>query len=264
MQTDPTRITSDAMAKGASLQPPVRISYGQDTLQFGDLRLPAGDGPHPVVMVIHGGFWRPAYTLDQMGELCTALAAAGLATWNLEYRGIGCAGGGWPGTFDDVVKAADHLGEVALEYPLDRTNVVIVGFSAGGQLALLLGSRIPVRGVVSLAGVVDLRRAWELGVGHGLVETFLGGSPTEVPDNYLCASPKELLPLGIPQRLVHGTEDDVVPLEISDGYTKAAKAAGDDARLIAIPKGSHRCLIDPQSAEWPVIRDAISDLSKSG
>ncbi len=192
------------------------------------------------------------------------LAARGFATWNLEYRGIGCVGGGWPGTFDDIVKGADHLDKLALQNPLDRTNVVVVGFSAGGQLALLLGSRILVRGVVSLAGVADLRRAWELGVGHGLVEAFLGGSPAEVPDNYRQASPKELLPLGIPQRLVHGTEDDVVPFEISDSYMKAAKAAGDDARLIAILKGSHRDLIDPGAVGWPVIRETILSLSMSG
>lgn len=245
------------------LSPPpadVRLPYGSDPLQFGDLRLPKAKGPHPVVIVIHGGFWRAAYNLDHIGHLCAALTAAGLATWNLEYRRIGNNGGCWPGTFEDVLSGADYVPTLAGKYPVDAKKTITVGHSAGGHLALLLAARRRVRGVVSLAGVADLRRAWELGLSNNVVASFLGGAPQEVPDRYLQASPLELLPLGVPQRLVHGEKDDVVPFEISENYIKAAKAAGDDARLVALPEAGHFELIDPRSAEWPLIQQTLVSL----
>src|SRR5262245_60200302 len=141
-------------------------------MQFGELRLPGGDGPHPVVIAIHGGFWKAAYGLDHIGPVCEALAGAGVATWNLEYRRIGNPGGGWPGTLEDVALGAGHLREIAGEHRLDLKRVVVVGHSAGGHLALWLAGRgrsrdMPLRGVVSLAGVADLRLAWELRLSNG-------------------------------------------------------------------------------------------------
>lgn len=239
------------------LSPPTadaRLPYGSDPLQFGDLRLPQAKGRHPVAIVIHGGFWRAAYGLDHIGHLCAALTAAGLATWNVEYRRIGNDGGGWPGTFEDVLRGAGHVATLAEKYPVDAKRTIAVGHSAGGHLALLLAGRQRVRGVVSLAGVADLRRAWELGLSNNAVASFLGGSPQEVPGRYRQASPLELLPLGVPQRLVHGAKDDVVPFEISENYVKAAKTAGDDARLVALPQAGHFELIDPRFAEWPHIQ----------
>jgi acetyl esterase/lipase len=245
------------------LSPPTadaRLPYGSDPLQFGDLRLPKTEGRHPLVIVIHGGFWRSAYHLDHIGHLCAALTAAGLATWNLEYRRIGDNGGGWPGTFEDVLRGADYVAALAEKYPIDAKRTIAVGHSAGGHLALLLAKRQRVRGVVSLAGVADLRRAWELGLSNNVVVSFLGGAPQEVPDRYQEASPLELLPLGVPQQLVHGVRDDVVPFEISENYVKAAKAAGDDARLVALPEAGHFELIDPRSAEWPQVHQTVLSL----
>ncbi len=123
--------------------PPVdhRLSYGTDEFQFGDLRLPKGAGPHPVAIVIHGGCWMSEYGLSYMGHLSAALTEAGVATWCVEYRRVGNQGGGWPGTFEDVARAADHLRKIAKTYPLDLNQVIAVGHSAGGHLALWLAAR---------------------------------------------------------------------------------------------------------------------------
>jgi len=247
------------------LTPPpadARIAYGTAPQQFGDLRMPKGAGPFPVVIVIHGGFWRSAYSLEHIGHLCAALTRAGFATWSLEYRRIGDPGGGWPGTGEDIASGAEYLRKLAEKYPLDLGRVAAVGHSAGGQLALWLAAehRLPLRGVVSLAGVADLRRAWELRLSDGVVGDLLGGAPDAVAERYRQASPMERLPLGVAQRLVHGTRDDIVPFEISQKYQAAAAAAGDDARLIALEGAGHFELIDPRSREWPEIERTIRDL----
>jgi acetyl esterase/lipase len=248
-----------------------RIPYGADPLQFGDLRLPAGPGPHAVVVVAHGGFWRAAYNLDHIGRLCAALTGAGFATWSLEYRRLGQAGGGWPGTLLDVARGADHLRALAGAYPLDLGRVVATGHSAGGHLALWLAARpripagdvlyapdpLPLRGVVALAPVADLRRAWELHLSRDVVEDFLGGRPDAAPARYATASPAALLPLGLPQTLIHGTADDSVPYGMSVDYQAAARAAGDAVDLVTLPGVGHFELIDPHSAVWPVVEGAI-------
>jgi acetyl esterase/lipase len=244
------------------LAPPpadARIKYGNAPQQFGDLRLPKGAGPHPVAIVIHGGYWRSAYGLEHIGHLCAALTRAGVATWSLEYRRIGDPGGGWPATGNDVLRGAEYLRTLARSYPLDLTRVVAVGHSAGGQLALWLAAqhKIPLRGVVSLAGVADLRRAWELGLSRGVVAELLGGTPQEQPERYHQASPIELLPLGVPERLLHGTRDDVVPIELSRRFQAAAAAAGDDARLTELPNAGHFDLIDPRTNAWAQVQDSV-------
>lgn len=262
-----------------SAPPPAdeRIAYGELPSQFGDLRLPrlAGDGSYPVVVYLHGGFWRAAYSLDLGARSCAELTAThGFATWNLEYRRLGEDGGGWPGTFQDVARGADHLRHLAQQYPLDLERVVFIGHSAGGHLALWLAarSRIPEgdplavgsplqpRGAVSLAGVVDLRRGWELNLSNGVVGDLLGGSPDEVPDRYAAASPVELLPTGLPQVLIHGTADDRVPYELSRAYLEAAIACGDDAELITLPDADHFEVIDPESHAWPHVLGAVQRL----
>jgi len=253
------------------LTPPpadARIAYGQAPQQFGDLRLPKGAGPDapavPVAIVIHGGYWRSAYGLEHIGHLCAALTRAGVATWSLEYRRIGDPGGGWPATGEDVVRGAEYLRTLAQRHPLDLTRVVAIGHSAGGQLALWLAAqhRIPLRGVVSLAGVSDLRRAGELGLSRGIVAELLGGTPQEQPERYHQASPIELLPLGVPEWLLHGTKDDVVPIELSRRFQAAAAAAGDDARLIELPDAGHFELIDPRTHAWAQVEAAVLDLLK--
>ena len=251
----------------------LRLPYGRDPLQFGDLRLPAGPGPHPCVVVVHGGFWRARYDLEHVGHLCRALAAAGLATWNVEYRRVGNARGGWPGTFRDVARAAAHLFATALDHRLAPDRISVLGHSAGGHLALwLAGLRavpadspvwaapLPFRAAVSLAGVLDLRRAWALGLSGGAVQGVLGGGPDEVADRYAAASPVELLPLGVRQLLVHGAADAAVPVEIGETYHGVATARGDDATLLVLPDTGHFELIDPEARVWPTILEAVVPL----
>ncbi len=251
-----------------------RLRYGPDPLNFGDLRLPTGNGPHPIVIVIHGGFWRAKYDLEHTGHLCAALTDDGYATWNIEYRRIGNPGGGWPGTFEDVAIGAKHVRELASEYGLDLSRVITLGHSAGGHLALWLAGchkisegdplyvddPLPLAGVVSLAGVCDLRRGWELDLSKGIVGDFLGGSPGEVPERYGAASPAQLLPLGVRQALVHGTEDDNVPYEISEHYYENAVAAGDKVELVTLEGAGHFEVIDPGSKEWPSVVGAVRSL----
>ena len=233
-----------------------RIPYGSGEFQFAELRIPETAGPHPIAIVIHGGFWRALYGLDYIGPACDALTAAGMATWNIEYRRIGQAGGGWPGTFEDVSHAADHLQSIAAEFNLDLNRVIAMGHSAGGHLALWLATRKKwLRGVISLAGVADLRRAFELKLSNTVVADFLGGSPDEVPDRYKFASPIEQLPLGLPQKLFHGTLDDSVPYEISRRYVQAAKIPGDDVELITLENAGHFELVDPRTKEFGLVRE---------
>src|SRR5258706_2936882 len=207
-----------------------RLAYGKDAYQFAEIRVPKSNGPHPVAIVLHGGFWREKYDLSYIRPVCDALTDAGVATWNLEYRRIGNPGGGWPGTLDDVAAGADHLASLSSRFNLDLARVIAIGHSAGGHLALWLASRKELlAGAISLAGVVDLRRAWELQLSNTVIAEFLGGSPDEVPDRYNFSSPIERLPFGIPQKLFHGTADESVPFEISERYVKAAQLRGDRA-----------------------------------
>jgi dipeptidyl aminopeptidase/acylaminoacyl peptidase len=245
-----------------SLPPPPydhRIEYGAGPFHFGYLRLPKSKGPHPVVVVIHGGFWRAAFDLEHSGHLCAALTRAGLATWSLEYRRIGNPGGAWPGTFEDVRQGAAHLLQAGSQYGLDLSRAVAIGHSAGGHLALWLGAEKPLRwrGVISLAGVADLRRAWELKLSNTVVADLLGGTPTDHPERYARASPLERLPLRVPTRLLHGDRDDIVPLEISQRFAAAAQRAGDDVVLTPLAGADHFDVIDPRSAVWSEVERSV-------
>jgi acetyl esterase/lipase len=254
------------------------IAYGPLPLQFGELRLPGGPGPHPVLVTLHGGFWRARYDLAYFGVVCDALAAAGVATWNVEYRRLGQEGGGWPGTLHDVGAAVDHMRELAARFPLDLDRVGALGHSAGGHLALWAAGRarvatasplsrphpLPLRCVVALAGVCDLRRAWELRLSSNVTEDFLGGTPHAVPERYAAASPAELLPLGVPQALIHGTEDDSVPYEISVDYHEAARAAGDEVMLVTLAGAGHFEMVDPATPEWAAVHEATLSLLRGG
>lgn len=256
-----------AMDMFALAPPPytARIQYAPGEHQFGDLRLPRGKGPFPVVIGIHGGYWRSRYDLAYFGHACASLTEAGIATWNIEYRRTGHEGGGWPGTFRDVAAAADYLRPLALEYALDLNRVVTLGHSAGGHLALWLAARhripegdplytedpLPLKGAVALAGVVDLRRAHTLGLSEDATGLLMGCVPAQHLERYASASPYELLPLGVRQFLLHGTADDSVPLELSERYEERAVALGDPATLLTLPDTGHFELVDPTSNVWP-------------
>ena len=237
-----------------------RIPYGDDPLQFGDLRLPKGAGPYPVVMVIHGGCWQAQYDLAHIGNLSAALTKAGAATWTIEYRRIGNPGGGWPGTLDDVVKATGYVKILARTYPLDLKHVVAVGHSAGGHLALYAASRhMGLSGAVSLAGVVDLRRAAKEHVCGDAASQLVDGQA----DRYAKASPIELLPLGVPTRLVHGVEDKIVPVAFSKDYEIAAHKAGDNVRTMVVEKAGHFELIAPGSSAWKTVETTVMELLRN-
>lgn len=242
----------------------VRVAYGADGNQFFDLRLPKSPEPHPLAIVIHGGYWRARYDLGYMGHLCAALAAEGVATANLEYRRVGNAGGGWPGTFADIRAAYQFLMQNASKYRFDPKRVIVMGHSAGGQLALCLAAHEKgLRGAVSLAGVVDLQRAYGLHLSNDAVVEFLGGTPNEVADHYREADPMRL-GIGARQWLVHGSEDDVVPPALSADYVRAKVKIREDAQLAKIDGAGHFEVVDPRTVAWRdvgrVVRDAAGEL----
>src|ERR1700676_3815391 len=255
-----------------NLPPPpadIRLAYGPDPNEFLDLRLPAAKekskSPFPVVINIHGGFWRAKYNLDHAGHFCAALTARGLATANLEYRRVGNDGGGWPGTFSDIRSAYNFVLQNARTHNLDSTRIVVAGHSAGGQLALCLAAHEPaVRGLVSLAGVVDLQRAYELHLSNDAVVEFLRGTPAQVPDHYNEADPRKLSIAQARQRLIHGLSDDIVPPPFTrDSVAAKKKRAGekkDDAQLLEIPGASHFDLIDPRTPAWKQVQQTILQL----
>lgn len=251
-----------------------RFSYGNDPFQFGELRLPKGRGRHPVVIVIHGGCWYSEYDLNQLGSFNARLTELGVATWSLEYRRIGNPGGGWHGTFDDVAEGADHLRVLARTFPLDLNRVIVIGHSAGGHLAFWLAARrrlpaasplynknpLQVRGVVSLAGVTDLRKFRPNC--RDAVTKLLGGSPEEVLERYQQTSPIEMLPLGVEQRLILGAVDRIVPGELGESYQTAARKKGDRVDLTSVAGAGHFDLIAPQSFAWPAVEGAVRSLLK--
>jgi acetyl esterase/lipase len=232
----------------------MRHRYGDHFHQFGDLLLPRdADGPLPVAVLLHPGFWREQFTLDTSEDLARDLTGRGWAAWNVEYRRVGeSSGGGYPATLEDVSAAIDFL--QTLDAPLDLARVVTVGQSAGGHLALWAASReapaVPLAGAVSQAGTLDLRAADRDGLGDGAARDFMGGSADERAEAYADASPIERVPLGVPQLLVHGEADDVVPPSQSSAYAEAARAAGDDVELVLRPGEDHFVHTDPSNPAW--------------
>lgn len=232
------------------------VRYGADPSQFAELSIPLGtDGPPPVAVVIHGGFWRSAYDLSLGRPLAATLPPRGWAALNVEYRRVG-GGGGFAATLADVAAAIDAL--AAVVEPLDLTRVVTIGHSAGGQLAAWAATRVDaavaVTAVVAQAGVLDLRRAAADRLGNGATQAFLGGEPSDVPERYDVASPIEQLPLGVPVLCIHGRGDANVPLSQSEAFVAVATASGDDAELITVD-GDHFVLIDPASGAWSTVLD---------
>jgi len=238
-----------------------RLSYGSDPNQFGELRVPKGGGPFPVLISIHGGYWRAKYDLAYMGHLCAALTGKGLATWNLEYRRVGNAGGGWPGTFEDVRNGYRFVSQIAKRYNLDPAKWAAVGHSAGGQLALCLAGHEPaVKRVVSLAGVVDLQQAWELHLSDNAVVGFLGGEPAAVPEHYHEADPMQLKIPQATQWLIHGASDDTVPPFLSRNYAEQKKTRGENVHYLEISTAGHFDLVDPRSSAWPKVEGTVMHL----
>jgi acetyl esterase/lipase len=216
----------------------VIVPYGEHPSQVAELFEPAGEA-RGVTVLIHGGFWRAAYDRHLMDELCRDLAARGWAAWNLEYRRLG-DGGGWPETFDDVEAGIGAIGA-------STTQLLAIGHSAGGHLALWAAARRLVTHAVAQAGVVDLAEAARLGLSGGVVDELVA---RELYDR---ASPAAMLPLGVPHLLVHGEQDDTVPVAMSRAYGAAAVAAGDDVSLVTLPGVGHFEHLDPASDAWRAV-----------
>ena len=246
-------------------------AYGARSDQVADLWLPDGDVPDtgwPVVVLVHGGFWRHRYRRDLMEPLARDLAARGLAAWNVEYRRVPPPDeilpvedrGGWPTTLQDVAAAVDALAD--LDAPLDLHRVATVGHSAGGQLALWLASRARLPGdapggaprllpavAVGLAPAADLRGGERAGMGNGAMADLLGGTSTEVPERWDVADPLRHVGHGVPVLLVHGEQDESVPPTQSQAYAEAVTAAGDEV-IVTTDAGDHMAVIDPSSPLW--------------
>ena len=218
-----------------------------------------------MAVLIHGGFWRARYDLRLEDGLVADLTRRGWAAWNLEFRRLGWRSrGGWPATFEDVAAGIDVLGR--LDESLDLARVVGIGHSAGGQLVLWAAARrglpagapgaeprIRLAGTVSQAGVLDLREAVRLGLSRHAAQSLLGGTPIKWPARYDLASPIERLPLGVPQLVVHGDADDVVPISIARAYAERAAAGGDPCELTELPGCGHMEHLDPDSDAWRTV-----------
>jgi acetyl esterase/lipase len=213
------------------------------------------DTGSPLVVFIHGGFWRARWDASTIREIARRSATElGVAAWNLEYPRVGMDGGGWPGT-----GAAVRAGVAAAlaEAGEDGRPVALVGHSAGGQLALWAAAELPsVALTVSLAGVCDLRAAYAADLGSGAVgELFGGREPTDA--EYADASPIERLPLGVRSLLIHGDNDDRVPMSQSIGF---AGKAGSECTFEQLRRASHFDVIDPHGPAWPALSAALSGI----
>jgi acetyl esterase/lipase len=240
------------------------IAYGEGPDQVGDLWMPPAEqtpGPVPVVVLLHGGFWYHAWERDLMDGVAADLAGRGVAAWNLEYRRVG-AGGGWPATGVDVADGLDHLAALGAGAGLDPERVVVVGHSAGAQLALRIAARreaaVRPRLVVGLASICDLVAARRRAVGGRSVDHFVGTahSPKAALRD---ASPAEHLPLGTPQLLAHAEDDRQVPAAQSRRHVAAARRAGDKVEFLEVPSGGHFVLINPASPAWADVARRITD-----
>ncbi len=253
-----------------------RLHYGPGELNFGDLRVPklAAGQKAPVVMFVHGGWWKAAYGLEYAGHLCEALRRKGVATWSIEYRRVGNEGGGWPGTFEDVAAGYEYLSEVAKQFPLDLGRLVVSGHSAGGHLAFWLAGRhhvpaespvakppamLAMRGVVALAGAVGLQMTIDLSgyftFAHDKQEVYalMGGTPAAYGERYKAGDPAELLPFNVPQVLVQGTEDNQIPPGLPGRWSERARRIGETVRVEMIEGADHFDVVDPESACWPKV-----------
>lgn len=247
-------------------------SYGADSLQFGELRLPAGPGPFPIAVVIHGGCWTKGYaTLRNTAPLASALTEHGIATWNIEYRQVGDPGSGWPGTFEDWGAGFDHLRELAKTQPIDTLRAFVLGHSAGAHAALFVAARpklvasstirggdpLPAAAAIAIDGpgdIVSFVGRDQRICGRPVIVPLMGGDPDGLPDRYHDASPFERLPIGVPQFLVASS---VLTVAEANAYRDRAVLAGDVAEILAPIDGGHFDIIAPGSAVWPSVEAFI-------
>ncbi|MFN2555794.1 MAG: alpha/beta hydrolase family protein [Nitriliruptorales bacterium] len=250
------------------------IEFGSDPSQVGDLYLPEVEPPPwPVVILLHGGFWRADYGRDLMTQIAEDLTVRCYAAWVVGFRRLGMKGGGWPGTLDDVAAGVDALVGLAADRSLDLERTATVGHSAGGQLALWVAARrrlpphapgarptMHPRAAISCSGVLDLARAAEQGVGSGAVVELLGGLPDDAPERYELVSPAARVPIGVPTVVLHGEDDNIVPPSQSRTYAELAISAGDPVQLVELPGIGHFDFLDPASMAWQSVVDRLPEL----
>jgi acetyl esterase/lipase len=248
------------------------FSYGSAPDQTGELWLPDGPGPYPVVIILHGGCWLEALPgVELMAYVAEDLRRHGIAVWNVEYRRLGTMGAGYPGTFLDIANGTDYLRKIAQENHLDLTRLIIVGHSAGGQLALWDAARqritpasplytahpLPVKAVVTLAGINDLSAYRQSGPsacgGQDTIDQLIG-APLRKGDAYADTSPAAMLPLGVRQLIISGENDPIVPPVFGKNYALKAKNSGDAVDEMSMPAAGHFELIDPTTQAWAAIR----------
>jgi acetyl esterase/lipase len=236
----------------------IRIAYGHDPLQHADLWLPSGAGPHPVVLMLHGGCWQTSVaTADLMDHAADDLRRRGIAVWNLEYRGVDRPGGGWPGTFEDVQAGLRALKANAARYRLRTDRIVALGHSAGGHLALWLAAKGGVAAAISLGGLPDLEAASVPPgntCGTDAVDRLVGKRQAGRTDPYADTSPARMAQPAIPITLVNGSEDHIAPPAIAAAY--AARVRNPRLRTVLLSGAGHFELIAPETAAWAaIVRD---------
>jgi len=251
-------------------KPDRHIAYGGAPSQFIELFKPAGPGPFPVVILIHGGCWTVHFGgIAQMHNMAGALVKQGIAVWNVEYRRVDEEGGGYPGMYQDVATAVDRLRQEAAAHQLDLTRVAAMGHSAGGHLAQWAASRhklaqsspawraapLAIPHVISLGGLADLRNEEQLiktSCERDMVQ--LAGLPSAArPDVFSDTSPAELLPSGVRTVLVTGELDTVSPVRVAQDYARRARAAGDAAEVVVLPNASHYDEVAATSPAWQLV-----------
>lgn len=238
------------------------IEYGPDPDNVADLRIPRGPGPHPVAVLLHGGFWRHTASRDLFDAAAVALTERGWATWNVEFARVG-SGRGWQATTADIATAIRSLNELAEGHQLDLDRVVMVGHGSGGHLAIqaAVGAHDhPFVAIAALAPIGDLEAAHRAGIGSDSVEAFIRRAPEQSPDRYLAASPIRNLPIGVPLLIIHGDDDDQVPAAISRSFAGRAADEGDTVVYHELEGVGHEALIDPLSPAWHTVVEEIDRL----
>lgn len=274
-------VSLEEFLKSPSAPPSAGLSYGPSPSQGIDVFLPAGAGPHPVLLLIHGGCWQANIPgREQLRHIGADLAKRGIAVWSIGYRRADEAGGGYPGMYQDVGAAVDRVRTEAKRFNLDLKRAAIAGHSAGGHLALWAAGRAqipassPLRTrdpfipgtVISLAGVGDLKAEdglVRLICAPGIADKLVGAKSAARPDVYADTSPAALLPNAPRKVQVTGVYDDTVPPYVALDYDRAARKAGQATTIVNMPDAGHLDMVTLGTPSWAeVVRQIEAALAR--